>query len=104
MCYKIDLIWYFKCARSLFANYLYNLNLIIQCNFQFDELANFIEETSTIGDVIVMVVRGVSTLYTASDESKVKTTLRKIGLGSFAGCIDESYTGITCSIIPILSI
>ena len=67
-------------------------------------MATFIEETSTIGDVIVMVVRGVSKLYTASDESKVKTTLRKIGLASFAGCIDESYAGFTCSIIPILSI
>ena len=67
-------------------------------------MATFIKENSTVGDVIVMVVRGLSRHYTASDDSEIKTTLRKIGLGTFKGCIDESYKGFTSSIIPILSI
>lgn len=64
----------------------------------------FIEENSVVGDVIIMVVRGASTLHSASDDSEIKTTLRKIGLDTFVGCIDESYNGFNFPIIPTLSI
>ena len=67
-------------------------------------MGNFIEDNSNIGDVIVMVVRAGTRLHHASDDSDFKTTLRKIGLGTIKGCIDESYEGFTCFIIPILSI
>ena len=67
-------------------------------------MGEFIENSSEIGDVIIMVVRGGSRLLARRDDSEIKITLRKIGLDELTGCIDTYHDGFTCSKIQILSI
>ena len=65
-------------------------------------MGEFIENNSTIGDVIVMAVRGGTRIHRTPYDSPIKTILRNIGVDD--KCLFYDITGFTFFLIPILSI